>query len=167
MDPLAVGVIDSETNENWILFMERLKEAIGTPPGLTVCTDCGQVVMTGVSEVFPNAEHRECMWHLVQNFKKRFTGKVFGEHLWASAYSWNSYMFEKHIETMAVANLATMKYLQQTHTKLWTRSQYFTLSKVDYVTNNLAESFNNWIKVDKGLHLDDLMDTIRQKLLIK
>ena len=70
MYPVPIGVIDSETNENWIWFMERLKEAIGTPPGLTFCTDCGQAVMTGVSEVFPTAEHRECMWHLVQNFKK-------------------------------------------------------------------------------------------------
>jgi transposase-like protein len=68
MYPVAIGVIDSETNKNWILFMERLKEAIGTPPCLTFCTDCGQAVMTGVSEVFPNVEHRECMWHLVQNF---------------------------------------------------------------------------------------------------
>ena len=31
MYPVAVGVIDSETNDNWIWFMERLKEAIGTP----------------------------------------------------------------------------------------------------------------------------------------
>jgi hypothetical protein len=107
------------------------------------------------------------MWHLVQNFKKRFSGKVFDEYLWAAAYSWNSYMFEKHIKAMAEANPAAMTYLQQTHIKLWTRSQYSTLSKVDYVTNNLAENFNNWIKADKGLHLDDLIDTIRQKLLIK
>jgi len=35
------------------------------------------------------------------------------------------------------------------------------------VTNNLAESFNNWIKGEKQNHLDDLMDTIRQKILIK
>jgi len=41
MYPVAIGVIDSETNENRIWFMERLKEAIGTPPGLTFCTDCG------------------------------------------------------------------------------------------------------------------------------
>ena len=65
MYPVAVGVIDSETNENWVWFMERLKEAIGTPEGLTFCIDCGQAVMNGVSEVFPNAEHRECMYHLV------------------------------------------------------------------------------------------------------
>jgi hypothetical protein len=38
---------------------------------------------------------------------------------------------------------------------------------VDYVTNNLAESFNNWIKGEKVKHLNDLMDTYKQKLLIK
>ena len=107
------------------------------------------------------------MWHLVQNFKKRYSGKVFDEHLCASAYSWNSYMFEKHIQAMDAANPAAILYLQQNHTKLWTRNQYSTLPKVDYVTINLAESFNNWIKNDKGMHLDDLMDTIRQKFLIK
>ena len=41
------------------------------------------------------------------------------------------------------------------------------MSKVDYVTNNLAESFNNWIKLKKVKHLDDLLNTIRQKILIK
>ena len=38
---------------------------------------------------------------------------------------------------------------------------------MDYVTNNLAKSFNNWIKTEKAKHIDDLMDTIREKLLIK
>ena len=62
---------------------------------------------------------------------------------------------------MAAANPVAILHLQQNHRKLWTRSQYSTLP------NNLAESFNNWIKADKGLYLDDLIDTIRQKLLIK
>jgi hypothetical protein len=35
MHPVAVGVIDSETTENWVWFMERLKQAIGTPTGMT------------------------------------------------------------------------------------------------------------------------------------
>ena len=145
MYPVAVGVIDSEINENWVWFMERLKEAIGTPVGLTFSTDCGQTVMNGVSEVFPEAEHRECMYHLVQNFKKRYSGEVFDKHLWQSAYSWNSYMFEKHYQAMAEYKPEAMKYLQKTHKKLWTRSQLSTLSKVDYITNNLAEAFNKWV----------------------
>jgi len=38
--------------------MERLKEAIGIPVGLTFSTDCEQAVMNEVSVVFPEAEHR-------------------------------------------------------------------------------------------------------------
>ena len=52
-------------------------------------------------------------------------------------------MFEKHYQTIVAAKPEAIKYLQETHKKLWTRSQYKTLSKVDYVTTNLAESFNN------------------------
>ena len=147
MYPVAVGVIDLKTNENWVRFMQRLKEVIGTPVGLKFSTDCGQAVMHGVSEVFSEAEHRECMYHLVQNFKKRYNGDIFDENLWQSAYSWNPYMFEKYYQAMAAYNLEAMKYLQETHKKLWTRSQFSTLSKVDYITKNLAEAFNNWVSI--------------------
>jgi len=50
--PVAVGVVDSESNENWVWFMERLKKAIGTPVGLTFSTDCVQPVMNGVVRFF-------------------------------------------------------------------------------------------------------------------
>jgi hypothetical protein len=42
-----------------------------------------------------------------------------------------------------------------------------TICKVDYVANNLAESFNNWIKPHKSINLDDLMDKIRQMVMMK
>jgi hypothetical protein len=46
MYPVTFGVFNSETNENWIWFMGRLREAIDSPRGLTICTDAGQAVMT-------------------------------------------------------------------------------------------------------------------------
>jgi len=62
---------------------------------------------------------------------------------------------------------AATNYLRKSPKKLWTRSQFSSISKVDYVTNNLAECFNNWIKHHKSMNLDDLMDKIRQMLMIK
>ena len=53
MYTVVVGVIETESNKNWVWFMERLKEAIDVPVGLTFSTDRGQAVMNGVSEVFP------------------------------------------------------------------------------------------------------------------
>ncbi|KAK1630606.1 hypothetical protein QYE76_004921 [Lolium multiflorum] len=109
MYPVCFGVFDSETNENWTWFMQLLRQAIGSPLGLAICTDAGQAVMTGVKEVFPEAEHRECMFHLVSNFKKKFHGKVFDDHLWAAAYSWNPYVFDKHWVAMEEATAGRPK----------------------------------------------------------
>jgi hypothetical protein len=57
------------------------------------------------------------------------------------------YMFEKYYQAMATAKPEAIKWLQENHNKLWTRSQFSTLSEVDYVTNNLAETFNKWVKL--------------------
>ncbi|KAM0871113.1 hypothetical protein ACQ4PT_039610 [Festuca glaucescens] len=166
MYPVFFGVFDSETNENWIWFMQLLRQAIGSPTGLAICTDAGQAVMIGVKEVFPEAEHRECMFHLVSNFKKKFTGKVFDDHLWAAAYSWNPYIFDKNWATMVAVKPAATAYIRKWHNRLWSRSQFSTICKVDYVTNNLAECFNNWIKHYKSLNLDDFLDKARQLIMI-
>jgi transposase-like protein len=133
--------------------MSHLREAIGSPRGLTLCTDVGQAVMAGVGEVFPEVEHRECMSHLVTNFKKRYHGKVFDDHLWVAAYTWNPYLFGKHWLAMENVKPAATNWLRKTHKKLWTRSQFKTICKVDYVTNNLTESFNNWIMPHKSMNL--------------
>jgi hypothetical protein len=167
MYPVGFGVIDSETNKNWIWFMERLRDAIGTPEGLAICTDAGQGVMAGVKEVFPTLEHRECMLHLVMIFKKRYSGKIFDDQLWAAAYSWSPYFFEKHWKAMDEAKPVAMNYIKECHTRIWSRSQLCTICKVDYITNNLVECFNNWVKKYKGLNLDDLMDKTRQLIMDK
>ena len=94
--------------------MQKLRDAIGAPAGLA--TDAGQGVMAGVKEVFPNGEHRECMVHLVSNFKKRYIGKIFEDHLWPAAYSWSPYFLEKHWKVMEDAKPEAMAYIRQWHT---------------------------------------------------
>jgi hypothetical protein len=68
--------------------------------------------MARVQQAFPPAEHRECMFHLVYNFKKRYSGKVFDEHLWAAAYSWSPYFFDKHWKAMDEARPDAMDYIR-------------------------------------------------------
>jgi hypothetical protein len=85
MYPVAFGVFDSETSENWEWFLERLREAIGTPNGLAICTDAGQAIMGAVEKVFPTAEHRECMfiWCITSrnNLEARCLMTIFGQQL--------------------------------------------------------------------------------------
>ena len=165
--PVAYGVIDAETTVSWVWFMEKLREAIGSPPGLAICSDAGKGIDTAIEKVFEYAEHRECMRHLVVNFKKKFHGKVFDDHLWPAAYSWTPRAFDYHMAAIEQKRAAAITYLKKYHSRLWSRSKYSCSSKVDYVTNNLAECFNNWIHKHKGLMLFQLMDKIRRKITIK
>ena len=59
------------------------------------------------------------------------------------------------------------KYLEEHHTKLWARSMFGELSKVDFVCNNLAESFNDKISGMKTLGIVILLDAIRQCIMVK
>jgi hypothetical protein len=47
---------------------------------------------TAIASEFPDSEHRECMRHLMENFKKRYHGDVFTNHMWPAA---KAYTIEK------------------------------------------------------------------------
>ena len=57
--------------------------------------------------------------------------------------------------------------MDEHHGKLWSRSKFNEICKVDYVTNNLAECFNAKFKSVKGLLLWQAFDKIRQMIMIK
>lgn len=163
---VAYGILESENTESWKWFMENLQAVIGNKPGLVIHTDAGKGLETAIGNVFRFAEHRECMRHLVENFNKKFKGKVFDDNLWPAAYSYSKKRYDQHISKIAT-NAKAIKWLHDNHPHLWSRSLFSELSKVDYVTNNLAESFNNMIKDIKGLPVVDLIYRMRQKIMVK
>jgi hypothetical protein len=77
------------------------------------------------------------------------------------------YIYEKHMNAMNSAKPAAIEWLLRTHKKLWSRSHFKTICKVDYVSNNLVECFNNRMKPHKSMNLDDFMDKLRQMLMSK
>jgi hypothetical protein len=94
---------------------------IGSPSGLVISTDAGKGIDSIVTEVFKNGvEHRECMRHLVANFKKRFRGEVFEKHLWPACRAYQRHKFEEHYNLLYEACLEAMKWIDHTHKHLWT-----------------------------------------------
>jgi uncharacterized membrane protein len=53
------------------------------------------------------------------------------------------------------------------HGRVWSRSNSNEIWKIDYVTSNLAESFNSKVQSLKGLMLWQIFDKIRQITMIK
>jgi hypothetical protein len=114
-----------------------------------------------VKEVFPNAEGRECFRHLMQNYIKQFPRR---EHMYPAAQTYMREMHDFHMENVGcIANVSS--WLKKHHSLLWYRSDFNPATKCDYITNNIAEVFNNWIKDYKNLPVCQLADHIRVMLM--
>ncbi|XP_073360369.1 uncharacterized protein [Aegilops tauschii subsp. strangulata] len=74
---------------------------------------------------------------------------------------------EHHLRVLYAHNPLVKEYMDEHHGKLWSRSKFNEICKVDYVTNNLAECFNAKFKSVKGLLLWQAFDKIRQMIMVK
>ncbi|KAK1668057.1 hypothetical protein QYE76_056216 [Lolium multiflorum] len=167
MFPVAYGVLEVESEESWTWFLQNLRDLIGHPPGLVIHTDACKGLESAVEAVFPGVEHRECMRHLVQNFTEKFKGKVFSDNLWPASYTCSSRKHMFHLDVLYKQKPGVKEYLDEHHGRVWSRSQFNEICKVDYVTSNLAESFNSKVKSLKGLMMWQIFDKIRQMIMIK
>jgi hypothetical protein len=111
--------------------------------------------------VFPHAEKRECFRHLMQNYINPFHGK---EYMYPVAWAYQSEVYEHHKANVACID-GVFVWRKQHHKLLWYRSGFNTAIRCDYVTNNITEVFNNWIKDYKDLPVCELSDKIRVILM--
>ncbi|XP_010229863.1 uncharacterized protein LOC100844033 [Brachypodium distachyon] len=148
---VAFGVLEVESEESWIWFLQNLRNIIGHPPGLDIHKDACKGSETAVEMVFPGVEHRECMRHLTANFTKKFRDKVYTDNLWPATYTCSLRKHEHHVKVLYAENALVEEYMTAHHGKVWSRSKFNEICKVDYVTSNLAECFNARIKSFKGL----------------
>ena len=160
--PVAYGVLEIESEESWKWFLENLRQVIGFPQGLVIHTDACKGLETAVEKVFPGVEHRECMRHLAANFSKIFKGKIYDGNLWPASLTCSLKKHNYHLRQLHATNHPKVKdWFEKGHTKLWARSKFNEVCKVDYVNNNLAECFNAKVRKIKGLHLVEMLGKIR------
>ena len=166
MFPLAFGFFESETKDNWVWFMQQLRKAIGPMDPLAICTDACKGLESAVKLVFPQAEMRECFRHLMENMKKYYSGDVYGKNMWPAARAYSPHKHKYFFDKVLAASQGVQKWLDEHHPFLWARSKFSPDIKCDYINNNLAESWNSWIKEHKDLPLHCMADAIREKIMV-
>ncbi|KAI3519078.1 hypothetical protein L1887_08086 [Cichorium endivia] len=167
MFPVAYGVLESENTNSWTWFLRLLEKAIGTPNGLVISSDMQKGLEVAITQVYPNVEHRECMRHLYSNFKRHFRGDYFMLNLWGAAKTYSSSKYERLLKEIANVREDAITYLDDNHKKIWSRSKFGTLVKCDYITNNISETFNSWVGDIRYKPVVDLLDAIREKLMVR
>ncbi|RZC55325.1 hypothetical protein C5167_014178 [Papaver somniferum] len=137
--PVAFGIVECENCESWQWFLTNLKGIIREDCPLTIISDRGISLLKHVHEVFPNAFHSFCLYHMKGNI---------------------------HVPKGRSRQTA-IKLFEECYIAL-TKEIFYAAAKRERWgenTSNIAESFNNVIKHDTPLPALDLVDVIRAKVM--
>ncbi|XP_043693102.1 uncharacterized protein LOC122643554 [Telopea speciosissima] len=170
MFSLAYGVVKGECKDSWLFFLHHVLGCIGsvTPTGepFTFMTNKQKGLIEAIGIKFPVAHHRHCSRHLYNNFKTQFGGgPALRRYFWDASKSYNAFGFQKAMNAMKEEKVAAYEWMMRTPVSMWARHAYDHNAKSDHITNNMTESFNQWIGSYRSKSILTLVDQIRLKLM--
>jgi len=99
---------------------------------------------------------------MVKNFQKRY--RRFGQ-IYPAARVYKEIFYE-NIAKMVSKSPKSVQWLQANHKLLCYRCGFIPEIKCDYITSNIAESFNNRIRDIKDLPVADLANKVREMIMV-
>ena len=122
MFPLAFGVVDSESDDNWRWFVSELRKMLGVNtdkmPVLTILSERKPQVVKAVEDNFPTAFHGFCLRYVSENFRDEFKNPKLLNLFWSAFYSLTAAEFDAKVnEMMQVQDV--MPWLQRFPPNLW------------------------------------------------
>ncbi|XP_062101916.1 uncharacterized protein LOC133809265 [Humulus lupulus] len=136
--PIAYAIVEAENNSSWKWFLDLLRNEIGD-------TNKGQPW---------------CIMSDRQKVKKFGTSHLQGL-FWAAAETANFENFKRIMERIKEFNLEAHVWLSNIDFKHWTMSKFDPNVKVEHLTNNFVESFNDWIEDHRYKAPIELLEGIR------
>ncbi|XP_022853663.1 uncharacterized protein LOC111375107 [Olea europaea var. sylvestris] len=161
--PLAFGIVDNENDMSMRWFFTKFREVIGEVQDLTFVTDRGQSIINSIAEVFPNAHHGYCMYHIQGNLKILYRGKDIVSLFRRVTKAYNIEECNRYMVEIGSKSFSGWDYLTKMGIEHWARS-YFSGCRYNMMTSNNVESLNALFKRNQELSILVLIENIRTKL---
>ncbi|XP_043721259.1 uncharacterized protein LOC122668792 [Telopea speciosissima] len=129
-------------------------------------TDKQKGLIEAIEMKFPVAHHRHCSRHLYNNFKSQFGGGLaLRRYFWAASKAYNAIGFQRAMNAMKEEKPAAYEWLMKTPVSMWARHAFDHKAESDHITNNMTESFNQWVGSYRSKSILTLVDQTRLKLM--
>ncbi|XP_058784099.1 uncharacterized protein LOC131658866 [Vicia villosa] len=102
-----------------------------------------------------------CVKHLYGNWKKKHSGLVLKQAMWAAARATCVPMFHRAMEKLKLLKPDAWKDMADIPAKYWSRSHFKTFSKCDIQVNNMCEAFNRAILEHRDKPIITLLEGIK------
>ncbi|KAK9929240.1 hypothetical protein M0R45_026346 [Rubus argutus] len=117
-----------------------------SPVGTDGNKDKQKGLLDAVEDLVPGSEHRHCVRHFHNNFKKKNGRIVLKNLLWVAMRDTTMVWFNKHMDDMFEESENAVKWLtEHDHPSHWSRSHFLEHTKCDMLLNNVNKSWNSVI----------------------
>ncbi|CAL5059809.1 unnamed protein product [Urochloa decumbens] len=169
--PVALSVVDDESQENWHWFLEQLKASLPALGEVTFISNGKNGLWDKVSLLFPNSHHGYHVNYFVEEYKKQLDDSwseevkdTMVEHLKKAIYSCKVDEFNQYVELIKAESDKLAEWLLETKPERWSDA-FFKGSRLGQYTCNVSETIAEWIPSRYELSVVQLVDTIRCNLM--
>ncbi|KAG7599567.1 Transposase MuDR plant [Arabidopsis suecica] len=162
--PLAFGIVNSENDEAWTWFMNKLTEVVPDEPDLVFISDRHASIYASIRKVYPMASHAACVVHLKRNIIAIFKNEALGSLVSSAARAYRLCDFNKIFVEIRAMNGPCADYLTGIGLEHWTRS-HFVGKRYNVMTNNIAESLNNVLTMARDYPVISILESWRTTLV--
>jgi hypothetical protein len=120
-----------------------------------------QGLLPALAELLHDAEHRFCVRHLYNNFRKKYPGKKLKELMWRAAKLSYTTAFDREMNEIKKISEEAYNYLLQTPVKHWSKSKFTSGPLCDTLVNNMTEAFNSVTVVPRQKPVVTMLEDIR------
>ncbi|CAA7042433.1 unnamed protein product [Microthlaspi erraticum] len=165
--PLAIAVVDNESDENWSWFLSELRKLLGMNteilPRLTILSERQSGVVEAVETHFPNAFHGFCLRYVSDNFRDTFKNTKLVNIFWNAVYALTAAEFEAKINEMAEISQDVLQWFELFPPHLWAVA-YFQGVRYGHFGLGITEVLYNWALECHELPIIQMMEHIRLQI---
>lgn len=166
MFPVAFGVVDSESDENWMWFVSELRKMLGVNtdkmPVLTILSERQTQVVEAVEVNFPTAFHGFCLRYVSENFREEFKSPKLLNLFWSAVYALTTAEFDSKVKDMMHIQ-DVMPWFEHFPPNLWAVA-YFDGIRYGHFNLGITEILYNWALECHELPLVQTVEYIRNQL---
>ncbi|KAL4562472.1 hypothetical protein LXL04_034678 [Taraxacum kok-saghyz] len=165
--PPAYAVVEAETFQSWTWFLELLGEDLNLGPrsNFTFISDRQKGLLPAISKTFPNTEHRYCLRHIQENFKKISRDKNVSDQVWKCGRATTVNHFQRAMDELKEMHERVHHALSVIPASSWTKSDFSGRAHTDSLLNNLCEVFNSKIEDARDQPIITCLEYIREYLM--
>ncbi|XP_022899420.1 uncharacterized protein LOC111412735 [Olea europaea var. sylvestris] len=158
--PLAWVVVDSENDESWTWFFQKLRLITGDMDDLVIISDRATCIKNGVRNVFRFAHYGNCTYHLQKNLKTNFPRCDVATLFRAASETYTVTESESYMAVLCSKKEGIKEYLLEEDFQCWARAHFIGI-RYNIMTTNNAESINGLLKSARELPMVGLLEYIR------